>query len=178
MALTSSTIQVSWHPPEIHLREVFNSSVSHLKLLFQCCNLPQLPNHVSAICHLVFHFVVFQVGFKWGMAVVGSSPPHLSSHFKLQIKMQKRKLSSEMGLLNTLQERHHQGLQGPLRAAPPGGPVCRPARAAQDLAAVDGDDGAGEPAQVLQLQHPGSRLHRRRRRALLSPHRLRHSQRW
>ena len=38
------------------------------------------------------------MGFKWGM---NDSSPHLSPN--LQIKMPKRKLRCEMGLLNTLQ---------------------------------------------------------------------------
>ena len=77
---------------------------------------------------------------------------------------------------DTSEERHRQGIQGPLRPAPPGGPFDRSAHRAEDLAAVHRHDGVGESAQVFQLQHPGARLHRRRRWALFCPHRLRHSQ--
>ena len=73
--------------------EVFNSPVSHFNLSTQK-NLPFLLN-----LHSVFNFEVLKIGFKQQSSSF--------EHFNLQIRMPKCKSRSEMGLLNTLQERTH-----------------------------------------------------------------------
>ncbi len=60
------------------------------------------------------------------------------------------------------------------RAHPPLGPAD-----AEDLSpVVQHQPRLGEPGQVQQLQHPGTRLHGRWRRQVLASRHLRHAQRW
>ena len=77
-------------------RRVFNSPVSHLNLLNTQKN---APFHLNL--HFRLQFGGVQIGFQMG----NDSPLHLSPnlHFNLKIEMPKRKLRSEMGLLNSLQ---------------------------------------------------------------------------
>ena len=68
--------------------------------------MPQLLNAQKSVpLHLNLNFNLQFRGVQNEFQMRNGSPPHLSAnlHFNLQIKIPKRKLRSEMGLLNTLQ---------------------------------------------------------------------------
>ena len=84
-------------------REVFYSPASHLNLRFSVAICPANVEH-SEKCTFSSQ-ISFQssiLGVQNEFQIRNDSPPHISPN--LQIKMPIRKLRSEMGLLNTLQE--------------------------------------------------------------------------